>query len=177
MYKKEKRISVSEIIIVKLIEDRLIRYGYAVVRVKDYSNYSKAIPYKETRKSFGMVLFIGFFIAFLFFIASGSIIYFKLFNEIKQDGMEYGILKKIGTTNNEIRDIITKQIGIIFFLPFIVSTSHFLFALKSLSSLMMRNLLTNGLIVMIGYLIFQILYFMIIRAIYINKIKYTMVGS
>jgi putative ABC transport system permease protein len=89
--------------------------------------YSKAIPYKETRKSFGMVLFIGFFIAFLFFIASGSIIYFKLFNEIKQDGIEYGILKKIGTTNKEIKDIITKQIGIIFFLPFIVSTSHSLF--------------------------------------------------
>lgn len=38
------------------------------------SFYSKAIPYKETRKSFGMVLFTGFFIAILFFIASGSVI-------------------------------------------------------------------------------------------------------
>lgn len=139
--------------------------------------YSKAIPYKETRKSFGMFMFIGFFIAFLFFIASGSIIYFKLFNEIKQDGIEYGILKKIGTTNREINAIITKQIGIIFFLPFIVSTSHSLFALKSLSNLMMRNLFANGLVVMIGYLIFQIIYFIIIRAVYINKMKYTMTNS
>jgi putative ABC transport system permease protein len=146
---------------------------------KEYKGnfYSKAIPYKETRKSFGMVLFIGFFIAFLFFIASGSIIYFKLFNEIKQDGIEYGILKKIGTTNKEINDIITKQIGIIFFLPFIVSTSHSLFALKSLSNLMQRNLITNGLTVMVGYLIFQIIYFMIIRAIYIDKMKNTMASS
>lgn len=139
--------------------------------------YSKAIPYKETRKSFGMVLFIGFFIAFLFFIASGSVIYFKLFNEIKQDGIEYGILKKIGTTDKEINDIITKQIGIIFFLPFIVSTSHSLFALKSLSNLMQRNLITNGLTVMVGYLIFQVIYFMVIRAIYIDKMKNTMASS
>ena len=134
--------------------------------------YSKAIPYKEVRKSLGMVLFIGFFIAFLFFIASGSIIYFKLFNEIKQDRLEYDILRKIGATKKDINKIITKQIGTIFFLPFIVSTLHSFFALKSLSNLLMRNLFTNGLVVMIGYLIFQTIYFIIIRSIYIRKIEY-----
>ncbi len=136
------------------------------------SYYSKVIPYKEVRKVYGLVLFIGFFIAFLFFIASGSIIYFKLFNEIKQDGIEYRILRKIGTTKKEINKIITKQIGIIFFLPFIVSTLHSFFALKSLSNLLRGNLFINGLVVMMGYLIFQMIYFMIVRAIYINRIKY-----
>jgi len=112
------------------------------------------------------------FIAFLFFIASGSIIYFKLFNEIKQDSIEYGILRKIGTTEKEINSIITKQIGIIFFLPFVVSTFHSFFALKSLSNLLEDNLFKNGLIVMLGYLAFQLIYFVVIRAIYINRLKY-----
>ena len=134
--------------------------------------FSKIIPYKQVSKVYGLILFIGFFIAFLFFIASGSIIYFKLFNEIKQDGIEYNILKKIGTTNKEINKIITKQIGIIFFLPFVVSASHSLFALKSLSNLLRSNLLSNGIIVMLGYLVFQIIYFIIIRKVYINKIRY-----
>lgn len=138
----------------------------------DGSYYSKAIGYKQIRRTYGLILFIGFFIAFLFFIASGSIIYFKLFNEIKQDAVEYSILRKIGTTKKEINNIITKQIGIIFFLPFIISTLHSFFALKSLSNLLMANLFTNGLIVMIGYLIFQIIYFIIIRAIYIKRINY-----
>ena len=138
----------------------------------DGKYFSKIIPYKQVSKVYGLILFIGFFIAFLFFIASGSIIYFKLFNEIKQDGIEYNILKKIGTTNKEINKIITKQIGIIFFLPFIVSTSHSLFALKSLSNLLRSNLLSNGIIVMFGYLVFQIIYFVIIRRVYINKIRY-----
>ena len=136
------------------------------------SFYSKAIPFKENRKSFGMILFIGFFISFLFFIASGSIIYFKLFNEIKQDKVEYNILSKIGTTEKEINKIITKQIGIIFFLPFVVSTMHSFFALKSLSNLLETNLFTNGLVVMLGYLVFQVIYFIIIRRIYINRVNY-----
>lgn len=105
-------------------------------------------------------------------MASGSIIYFKLFNEIKQDRLEYDILRKIGATKKDINKIITKQIGTIFFLPFIVSTLHSFFALKSLSNLLMRNLFTNGLVVMIGYLIFQTIYFIIIRSIYIRKIEY-----
>ncbi|HLR36357.1 MAG TPA: ABC transporter permease [Tissierellales bacterium] len=136
------------------------------------SYYSKILAYKGVRKVYGLILFIGFFIAFLFFIASGSIIYFKLFNEIKQDEVEYNILKKIGTTEKEINKIITKQIGIIFFLPFIVSTLHSFFALKSLSNLLMGSLFKNGLIVMLGYLVFQMIYFTIIRSIYINRIKY-----
>lgn len=138
----------------------------------DSSYYSKSIPYKGIRKRFGLTLFIGFFIAFLFFIASGSIVYFKLFNEIKQDKVEYDILRKIGTTEKEINRIITKQIGIIFFLPFVVSTIHSLFALKSLSNLLQRNLFTNGLVIAFGYLVFQVLYFIIIRTMYIRKVKY-----
>ena len=134
--------------------------------------YSKVIPYREVKRLYGLILFIGFFIAFLFFIASGSIIYFKLFNEIKQDGIEYGILNKIGTRKKEINKIITKQIGIIFFLPFVVSTFHSFFALKSLSNLLEGSLFKNGLIVMLGYSVFQIIYFIIIRAIYINRLKY-----
>lgn len=134
--------------------------------------YSKSILYKQERNNFGIVLFIGFFIAFLFFIASGSIIYFKLFNEIKQDGIEYDILRKIGATQKEINKIATKQIGIIFFLPFVVSTSHAFFALKSLSNLFGSNLFANGVIVMLGYFVFQFLYFIIIRAIYMKKISY-----
>lgn len=137
-----------------------------------YNYYAKAIPYKSIRNNFGLTLFIGFFIAFLFFIASGSIIYFKLFNEVKQDKLEYDILRKIGTTEKEINKIITKQIGTIFFLPFVVSTTHSLFALKSLSNLLQKNLFTNGIIVALGYLMFQMIYFIIVRTMYIRKVKY-----
>jgi len=133
--------------------------------------FSKTIPYREMKNFYGVALFIGFFVAFLFFIASGSIIYFKLFNEIKQDGIEYNILKKIGITKKEMKGMITKQIAAIFFLPFIVSTIHSLFALKSLSNLLDTKLIANGFIVMAGYFICQGIYFLIIRKIYINKIE------
>jgi putative ABC transport system permease protein len=59
----------------------------------DGSYYSNIIPYKELSKVYGLILFIGFFIAFLFFIASGSIIYFKLFNELKHEYFTLSIFK------------------------------------------------------------------------------------
>lgn len=134
--------------------------------------YSKSIDYRDGRNMFGLTLFIGLFISVLFLIASGSIIYFKLFNEIKQDGIEYGILRKIGTTQKEINKMATKQIGIIFFLPFVVSTLHSFFALKALSNLFMTNLFINGVVVMLVYLVFQTIYFIIIRSIYLKRINY-----
>ncbi|KNF09595.1 ABC transporter permease protein [Gottschalkia purinilytica] len=149
----------------------------AVKEIRQYLNkgyeghYStKADLYIEQRSSLGVVMFIGLFIALLFLIASGSIIYFKLFNDMKQDSMEYSILRKIGASKSDIRRIITKQIAIIFSLPFIVSTSHSLFALKALGNFLQRNLLINGLTVIFGYFLVQLVYFLIVRKIYIRKI-------
>ncbi len=133
--------------------------------------FFKAIDHVETRNNFGIILFIGFFISFLFFLATGSIIYFKLFDEIKQDREEYLILRKIGITNKELNKIITKQIGLVFFIPFVVSTVHSFFALKSLSNMVELRLVRYGLIVMVGYFIFQIIYFLAIRRAYIKKLN------
>ncbi len=133
--------------------------------------YPKESLLKETKNQFATILFIAFFIAFLFFISSGSMIYFKLFNEIEQDKLEYSILEKIGMDPRDIKKIITKQIGILFFLPFLVGVLHSLFALKSLSNLLRMNLIRNGLLVSFAFLIFQIIYFFIIRNIYMKKLE------
>lgn len=132
---------------------------------------ARVMDYIEQKSAFGLVLFIGMFLSVLFFIASGSIIYFKLLNDMKQDELEFSILKKIGSTNKEMNKIITKQISIIFFLPFIVSVVHSLFALKPLSNIFQKSLLVDALTVIGVYLLFQVFYFLIIRKIYVNKIR------
>lgn len=151
-------------------------YGVSKELIEEYSGayegkiFFKIIPFVNETKAFGMILFIGFFISFIFFIGTGSIIYFKLFNEVNNDRREYDIMRKIGTTNREIKRIVTKQIGIVFFLPFIISIVHSFFALKSLANLLQANLLLNGITIMIVYGVFQLIYFVIIRKIYLNKV-------
>lgn len=156
-----------------------LSYNFSLELAEEYNktennknNFFRIIPHVQTRRSFGLILFVGFFISILFFLASGSIIYFKLFNEVKQDKKEYDILRKIGTTDKEIKKIITKQIGVIFFIPFVISTIHSFFALKALANFIDVNIIFYGIIVMFIYLFFQLIYFLIIRKSYLNKIKY-----
>lgn len=126
---------------------------------------------REVERQFATILFIAFFIAFLFFIASGSIIYFKLFNEIRQDKLEYDILAKIGMKEGDLKRVISRQLAILLFIPFLVGMVHSLFALKSLSNLLRMNLIKNGILVGLGFLVFQLVYFLIIKNIYMKKLK------
>ena len=132
---------------------------------------AKGYTIEQMGKVYGTILFIGFFIALLFFIASGSVIYFKLFNEIESDRVEYEILRNIGMTKKDIKAIVTKQLRVLFFLPFIIGSIHSLVALKSLSNMLSINLIRNGLVVSLSYFIFQILFFIFIRRIYMKKLR------
>lgn len=149
-----------------------INKKYLALKSENLNIESKIVKLDENKNENGSVLFIGFFTVSLFFIASGSILYFKLFNSIEKDKLEYNIIRKVGATDKEINKMATKEIGLLFFIPFIFGTIHSLFAMSMLSNLIMNSVLTNGMIVSIGYLIFQIIYFLILRKVYINKLKY-----
>jgi putative ABC transport system permease protein len=122
-------------------------------------------------KSSVITTMIGLFIALLFLIATGSMIYFKLFSELQQDRAEFISLKKMGMTKGEMNKIINTQMVIIFFLPFIIACSHASFALKTLSDLLQENLVSVGLTVISVYFVFQIIYYFIIRLIYKGQLK------
>lgn len=127
--------------------------------------------YNDAINSMSMVMLIGLFIALLFLISTGSMIYFKLFSELNEDRDEFISLMKMGTTRKEINRIINVQMVVIFFLPFIIACSHASFALKTLSDILQKNLVSVGLSVIFVYFVFQILYYFIIKSIYRTQIK------
>ncbi|GFN34074.1 ABC transporter permease [Paenibacillus xylaniclasticus] len=126
--------------------------------------------YEETKQSMGLTLFIGLFISILFFIASGSMLYFKLFTELEEDREQFRSLNRIGMTTGEIRRTITTQIAIIFFVPCLVGIVHTMFAMKSLGNLLSVSALQYSLVVVGIYIVMQSLYFFAARRSYLNKI-------
>ena len=118
-----------------------------------------------------LFLFIGAFVSVLFFIATGSIIYFKMFNEIKKDRQEFISLKKMGMTEGEMKKIVSAQSFIIFFLPFIVTFSHATFAIIALSNLLSNNITVYILTVAAIYLVFQSFYYIFAKTMYTRQIK------
>lgn len=88
----------------------------------------------------GIVYFLGAFLFLVFVFATGSIIYFKTLSESFEDKGKYGILKKLGTTDLEIYQSLSKQIGIFFILPLIVGIIHSMVAILVLSDIMKCSL-------------------------------------
>lgn len=169
-------------------EDQIMYYGY---NIKDWQKSANAVreiesmvpkddnilfsekitDFAEILQTTSLFLFIGMFISILFFIATGSIIYFKMFNEIQKDRQEFISLKKIGMTDGEMRRIISTQSFIVFFLPFIVTFSHASFALIALSNLLSDNITMYFLTIAAIYLVFQTFYYIFAKTMYTKQIR------
>ncbi|MGO4182511.1 FtsX-like permease family protein [Paenibacillus sp. TAF43_2] len=123
------------------------------------TDFSRVKTLQEMNQTVSLTLFIGMFISLLFFIASGSMIYFKLFTELQEDQTQFKALVRIGMTKGEIRKIVVTQVGIVFFVPVIVGICHALFAMKALDNIMESSNWIYSFVVIGIYIVMQTLYF------------------
>lgn len=89
-------------------------------------------------------LLIGFLVV-LFFIASGSILYFNNILAISDSTSDYKILQKMGYTSIQIKKFIKKQALPFFNIPFLLGIVDCIFATLVYKTALMQNLLGNSL--------------------------------
>ena len=128
----------------------------------------------EMKKIFSLMLFIGFFVSLLFFLAADSILYFKLYNDLEQDGKQYEALSKLGLTLKEMKQIAAKQVAILFFIPFAVATVHAGFAFKMLQNMVSGSVVKTSVLVIILFFVVQLCYYFLIRSLYTKKVEQVM---
>ena len=90
-------------------------------------------------------LLIGFLVV-LFFIATGSILYFNNVSAITDSKSDYEILWKMGYTDKKIKKIIKKQTAAFFSIPFLFGLADCAFATLVYKSALMQNILENSLV-------------------------------
>ncbi len=90
-------------------------------------------------------LLIGFLVV-LFFIATGSILYFNNISAIADSKSDYDILVKMGYTNRKIQKIIRKQAITFFSIPFLFGLADCIFATLVYKTALMQNLLANSIV-------------------------------
>lgn len=134
------------------------------------TDFTRSARYAATSESYSLTMFIGLFISLLFFIAAGSMIYFKLFTELQEDQAQFRGLVRVGMTRREIAKTVVTQIGIIFFVPCIVGTSHALFAMSALDNLMMASNWASAFLVVGIFVGMQGLYFLMASRSYMKMI-------
>jgi len=167
-------------------EDEMSYYAWQVIDGKEADlQVSKKLsnelpPYKFTsieykiyqlNKDFGTVLFIGLFIGIVFFVSAGSFLYFRLYMDVDGDKQKFKSIAKMGLTDKELKQVLTRQTVILFFAPILVALIHGAVALTALSHMFYHNLFTESVIVLSVFFAIQIIYFFIVRFFYIKQIK------
>lgn len=115
--------------------------------------------------------FIWAFLGFIFFIGAASVLYFRMYNDLTTEKQKYITITKLGLTESEMFRSATIQLGILFFVPYIVAGVHTLFAVKFLQSMFSFSLLKETCIVLTFFGIIEIIFFFLIRSLYINKLS------
>ncbi|HWI64277.1 MAG TPA: FtsX-like permease family protein [Symbiobacteriaceae bacterium] len=81
----------------------------------------KAVMYRGTLMGDSLLLFVSAFLGALFFLASGNMLYFKLFTDLQDDQRQFRSLHKVGMQVREIRRIISTQALVMFATPLVIS--------------------------------------------------------
>src|SRR5690625_3490666 len=133
-------------------------------QANDYTVYT-------INKAYGPILFIGLFIGIVFFVSAGSFLYFRLFTDLDEDKAKFSSIAKMGLTDKELKKVITRQTAILFFAPIVVALVHGAVALTALSHFFNYNLVRESSMVLGSFFVIQIIYFLIVRFVYIKQVK------
>ncbi len=135
----------------------------------DLSEYLNGSPYLQGNShriheifslSSSTFLLIGFLVI-LFFIATGSILYFNNISAISDSKADYEILRKMGYADRKVKKIIKKQTITFFSIPFLFGLADCIFATIVYKTALMQNILKESLILYIPTFIAILLTFII----------------
>jgi putative ABC transport system permease protein len=124
----------------------------------------------DLRQTLSLSMFIGVFISLLFFIGAGSMLYFKLFTELPDDRRLFHSLRRVGITGGETRRVVSVQMALIFFLPFLVGALHALFALRALGNMLLADVTLYSLIVIGLFALIQVIFYSLTRWTYLRAL-------
>jgi len=133
---------------------------------------SKIRYYLDNKQSGSYLLFLCSYVGILFLLASAVILHFKLLTEYEDEKIKYKKLYKIGITDNEVTKLVLKELKVLFFLPFILSTFVAAFYSYNLPVKQGTGLvtLTYSLIISLIYFCLQIVFYLFYKKLYIRKL-------
>ncbi|MGN7763588.1 ABC transporter permease [Paenibacillus sp. 22594] len=123
-----------------------------LLKDNDYFASAYARSYDITYSNSSTFLLLGF-LTVLFFIASGSILYFHNISSVAYDRSEYEILSKLGYSRKKIKRIIHRQILILYTIPFALGLIHSVCGLVCYQSLLIDDVMGQSSLLLLPVLL------------------------
>lgn len=152
--------------------DNLVEEG-AAFNTSD-SSYAMVVSgtlFQQKMSMYRIMLFVALLTGSVFFIASGSFLYFRLYADLEYDRRLYLTIKKVGLTDGELNKIVTRQLVLLFFVPIFIAVIHSVFAFMALQSFYTMSIATEMIVVLACFFFAQVIYFIFIRHHYLRNLK------
>ena len=172
-------------------------FNYVGLNISDKSKEAKVIEnFKQLEKEgniniegkaenetnfkgfYASFLFIGVFISMIFVVSQVVIMYYKQISEGYEDKGKFGIMRKVGLTDKQIKQSIRSQVLLIFFAPLAVATLHTVVAYPCIEKILKLFLATNNNVFLIAlavtiavFAVFYLIVYLITSRIYYRIIK------
>ncbi|QOR35480.1 ABC transporter permease [Clostridium sp. 'deep sea'] len=127
---------------------------------------------KNSRVASKFTIFIMFYIALIFFVISGVVLYLRVINSLEHSRKRFRTLNELGMNNEALKKIISKELILVFLLPVFlggIMAIAFTFATYH-SFLYMTKILLCLTISMIFYLLLQVMFFTQAKRKFINEV-------
>ncbi|OUB85361.1 hypothetical protein BK784_33940 [Bacillus thuringiensis serovar medellin] len=96
---------------------------------EDYYAFSSLnLKWLELKRQNSLLSISSIMVGIVFFVFMLSFLYFRLFTDLECDQEQYQMLSKLGLRQKELKQIVTRQMIILFFLPIVVAMVHSSFA-------------------------------------------------
>ncbi|NWK67546.1 ABC transporter permease [Bacillus paramycoides] len=163
----ENTYAIADEFVKRVDKDRAsIEHEGALIRIFEASNSLYRI--KSGSASYFL---IGTFLGIIFFIGAGSVLYFRMYTDLTNEQEKYATITKIGLTESEMKRSATIQLGILFFVPYIMASIHTMFATKMLQDVINLSLFTEITAVLIIFGTVEFIFFLLIRSLYMQKLS------
>ncbi len=142
----------------------------------DYYIFSSLnLRWLELKQQNGLLSITSVLVGILFFVFTLSFLYFRLFTDLERDQEQYQMISKLGLSQKGLKQIVTRQMMILFFLPIVVAMVHSSFAFLTFHQLGQTvsremSVIQSSIVVLVSFICMQIIYFLIIRNHYIKRI-------
>ncbi|MEK7014267.1 ABC transporter permease [Bacillus sp. FSL R9-9410] len=163
----EKTYEIANDFMKKIQKDRQ-EFQYEGPLIRSYESADSL--YRITSGS-AVYFLIGTFLGVIFFIGAGSVLYFRMYTDLTNEQEKYVTISKVGVTDAEMRSSATIQLSILFFVPYIMASIHTMFATKMLQDVIGLSLFKEVSAVLIIFGFVEILFFLFIRSLYMQKLS------
>ena len=168
----------------KNIGEEVYVYNY---RIKDVKNFEASVaalqgsadcaglikidPDDQEASWIQIIYSVCIFMFMVFILASGSIIFVKIYNDAFEERERYAILNKIGVGSRTVKKEIACELRFAYLSPFLVMAISSYFSVKALGNMMRTELLEINILSVVIIGIFFLICYLFSVSVYMKNIK------